>query len=79
MKNKKDYDKLLPLKLYSFSFRFLQLSLHSLFFQIRKTQEEKFHGKLSENDARCLLQLNNWDPEAAFKDFCESKYTERND
>lgn len=40
--------------------------------KIRKTQEEKFHGKLSENDARCLLQLNNWDPEAAFKDFCES-------
>ena len=41
--------------------------------QIRKIQEEKFCGKLSENDVRCLLQLNNWDQEAAFKDFCESK------
>lgn len=40
--------------------------------KIRKFQEEKFLGKLSENDAKCLLRLNNWDPDAAFKDFRES-------
>lgn len=39
--------------------------------KIRRTQEEKFKGKLNENDTKCLLLLNNGDPDAALKDICE--------